>query len=220
MRCEAFCPAMRQDSLPGVGTTDNLSDVDLSALDGRALERLAVNVSPGAWRVDGKGVLATLLGSCVSVCLFDPVARLGGLNHFMLPSGRQGMHADDEVALAGDYAMQVLVNSLLAKGAQKSRLVAKAFGGGNILSSIRTAVGDQNARFAREWLERECIPLVAHDLGGPWSRKVVFLPFNGDVYCKRIANTLPQTQDALAAEAAYEKLLLHPQRPTKNVELF
>lgn len=203
-----------------MGTISTPMHEDLCALDGRELERLAVHVRPGAWSIDRRGPLATLLGSCVSVCLFDPEARLGGLNHFMLPSRRKGMYADEEVALVGDYAMQVLINELLAKGAQKPRLVAKAFGGGNVLSSIRTAIGDLNASFAREWLEREKIPLVAHDLGGPWTRKVVFLPFNGDVYCKRIATTQPQAQEVVAAEAAYEKRLLQPKPPPKKVELF
>jgi chemotaxis protein CheD len=203
-----------------MGAAAELGDAELANLDGRALERLASHVNPGAWRIEGRGLLATLLGSCVSVCLFDPVARLGGLNHFMLPTRREGPNADDEVALAGDYAMQVLVNGLLARGAQKSRLVAKAFGGGNILSSIRTAIGDQNASFARDWLERESIPLVAQDLGGPWSRKVIFLPFNGDVYCKRIPTSQPQALDAVAAETAYAKRLLRPQLSTKKIELF
>lgn len=219
---------MRRDLFPTLGATANLSegltnksdDIDQNAQDGRALERTAFNVAPGAWRIDDHGAIATLLGSCVSVCLFDPVVRLGGLNHFMLPTSRKGAYADDEIALAGDYAMQVLVNGLLARGAQKSRLVAKAFGGGNILSSIRTAIGDQNASYAREWLEREHIPLVAHDLGGPWSRKVVFLPSNGDVYCKRIATTQSLAQDAIVAEVAYEKRLLRQQSPAKKVELF
>jgi chemotaxis protein CheD len=202
------------------GVTDRSADIDQNAQEGRALERMASHVAPGAWRIDNRGALATLLGSCVSVCLFDPVAQLGGLNHFMLPTCRKGTYAEDEIALAGDYAMQVLVNGLLARGAQKSRLVAKAFGGGNILSSIRTAIGDQNASYAREWLERERIPLVAHDLGGPWSRKVVFRPNTGDVYCKRIATTQSQAQDAIVAEVAYEKRLLRQQSPAKNVELF
>lgn len=219
MRPDLF-PTPGATSNVSVGVTENSADLDQDAQDGRALERTASHVAPGAWRIDDHGALATLLGSCVSVCLFDPVARLGGLNHFMLPTSRKGAYADDEIALAGDYAMQVLVNGLLARGAQKSRLIAKAFGGGNILSSIRTAIGDQNASYAREWLERERIPLAAQDLGGPWSRKVIFLPSNGDVYCKRIPTNQSLAQDAIVAEAAYEKRLLRQQPPAKNVELF
>jgi chemotaxis protein CheD len=182
------------------------------------LERLAVNIQPGGWMVDARRPIATLLGSCVAVCLYDPRLQLGGMNHFLLPSRSASQDADTDIVLAGDYAMEVLVNALLAKGARKERLVAKAFGGGTIVSSIRMAIGERNADFAREWLAREGIPLLASDFLGPWSRKVVFLPDRGEVYCKRIP--ISRVAPELArAEQAYEATLGAP-KPGKKVELF
>ncbi|RTL52656.1 MAG: chemotaxis protein CheD [Rhodocyclaceae bacterium] len=185
---------------------------------GRDYERNATNINPGGWLISRDWPIATLLGSCVAVCLYDPRLRLMGMNHFLLPTITQGNHADTDVVLNGDYAMEVLVNGMLNQGAHKERLVAKAFGGGNIVSAIRMAIGDRNANFAREWLEREGIPLVAADLGGPWSRKVVCIPATGDAFSRRIAATQQETLNTVQAEAEYEKNLLRPQ--TKRVELF
>jgi chemotaxis protein CheD len=180
-------------------------------------ERLAFNINPGGWAVETERPISTLLGSCVAVCLFDPKLRLGGMNHFLLPSKRAGAGDDTDVVLAGDYAMEVLVNAMLAKGAHKNRLVAKAFGGGNIVSSIRMAIGDRNAEFAVEWLGREGIQLTASDFGGPWSRKVVWVPNTGEAFCRRSPVNQAITE-VVKAEAAYEQSLAAAK--TKRVELF
>lgn len=165
----------------------------------KAHELAAQNVNPGRWAISGGRPLSTLLGSCVAVCLHDPVTRQGGMNHFLLPSKKNDSSSDTEVVLAGDYAMEILVNALMKRGAARKRLVAKAFGGGNVLSAIRTAIGERNARFATEWLGREGIPLIASDFGGALSRKVVFVPHTGEAYCRRT----PMSQ-ALATVVAGE----------------
>lgn len=170
----------------------------------RDYEFQALTIHPGDWAVDFRRPIATLLGSCVAVCLHDPQLGLGGMNHFLLPSRRLFTNEED-VTLAGDYAMEVLVNAMLSKGAQKSRLVAKAFGGGNVVAAIDLAIGNCNAAFAAEWLKREGIPLQASDFGGPWSRKVICVPQTGDVYCRRTPVTL--AADVARQEAAYERLL-------------
>lgn len=186
---------------------------------GKDFERLAFNINPGGWAVEMERPISTILGSCVAVCLFEPKLKFGGMNHFLLPSKRTGTSDDTDVVLAGDYAMEVLVNAMLGKGAQKSRLVAKAFGGGNIVSSIRMAIGDRNAEFAVEWLSREGIPLIASDFGGPWSRKVVWVPDTGDAFCRR-SPVNQAVAEVVKAEAAYEQSLTKPQATTKRVELF
>lgn len=190
----------------------------------RELERLALNINPGGWSVQTERPIATLLGSCVAVCLFDPKLRLAGMNHFLLPSRSSNKLADEDIVLNGDYAMEVLRNAMYAKGAQAGRLVAKAFGGGNIVSSINMAIGERNAEFAREWLDREGIPLVASDFGGAWSRKVIFDPISGDVFCRRNPINRPDVQAMVKAESEYEKSLIAP-RPAppsqgKKIELF
>lgn len=188
---------------------------------GRQLEQIARNVLPGAWIVETRTPVATLLGSCVAVCLYDPGLKLGGMNHFMLPEMSQRDHADADMTLSGNYAMEALLNAMLAKGARKARLSAKAFGGGAILKglTIGLGIGERNVAFAREWLSRENIPLAAADLLGPWSRKVVFDPASGDVFCRRMSRE-DSTVDRIASqEAAYQKAL--QARPKKaDIELF
>jgi chemotaxis protein CheD len=120
-----------------------------SELTGKDFERLALTISPGGWAVGTERPISTLLGSCVSVCFYDPKLKLGGMNHFLLPSKRAGANDDTEVVIAGDFAMEVLFNALLAKGARKERLVAKAFGGGNIVSSLQMAIGVR--RYSVDW---------------------------------------------------------------------
>jgi hypothetical protein len=88
-------------------------------LSSKELERIALNLNPGGWAIEASRPLATLLGSCVSVCLFDPKLMIGGMNHFLLPRGSNVNSNDQDVILNGDYSMEVLVNGLLNKGAQK-----------------------------------------------------------------------------------------------------
>ena len=194
---------------------------DLSHLTGKDFERIARTINPGGWAIEDERPIATLLGSCVAVCLFDPKLKLGGMNHFLLPSRTSAANTDTDIILNGDFSMEVLVNGLLNKGANKSRMQAKAFGGGTIVSSIRMAIGERNAQFALEWLAREQIPVVASDFGGPWSRKVIFVPQNGDAFCRRMSVTQANAQDVVAAEQEYEKSLIKPRAAAgKKIELF
>lgn len=197
---------------------------DSSPVSGRSLERSALNINPGGWSVQTERPIATLLGSCVAVCFYDPKLRLAGMNHFLLPSRTSTKLADEDIVLNGDYAMEVLRNAMYAKGAQASRLVAKAFGGGNIVSSIQMAIGERNADFAREWLAREKIPLVASDFGGAWSRKVIIDPISGDAFCRRTPINKPEVLAMVKAESDYEKSLVVTRTPApsqgKKIELF
>lgn len=190
---------------------------------GRELERLALNINPGGWSVQTDRPISTLLGSCVAVCLYDPKLRLAGMNHFLLPSRSSAKLQDEDVVLNGDYAMEVLRNAMYARGAAPARLVAKAFGGGNIVNSIQMAIGERNAQFAREWLDREGIPLLASDFGGAWSRKVVLDPVSGDAFCRRTPINQPEVSAIIKAESDYEKSLIKPKanaKVDKKIELF
>jgi len=197
--------------------------VDYAGLPAKEIERYARNVQPGAWLIDAERPLATLLGSCVAVCLFDPQLKIGGINHFMLPDIRRSKHSDVDSLLSGDFAMEALLNALLDKGAKKPRLQAKAFGGGTIIDSEdgSASIGQRNAEFAWQWLGREGIALVSSDFLGPWSRKVVFLPFSGEVFCKRLLTNMATAAVIAREERAYALTLL--QKPTsidKKIELF
>ncbi|PKO58131.1 MAG: chemotaxis protein CheD [Betaproteobacteria bacterium HGW-Betaproteobacteria-19] len=194
---------------------------DWQALSAQEIERMACNLAPGGWSVERKKPLSTLLGSCVAVCLYDEAARVGGMNHFMLPSmKRNDAHGDVDTVLSGDFAMEVLLNALLGQGAARRRIKAKAFGGGTILTgSASSNIGVRNAEFAREWLGREDIPLVASDFLGPWSRKVLFVPEIGDAYCRRMQTNQASAQEIAREEAAYAASLLR-RPPKSNIELF
>lgn len=185
----------------------------------RDYERLAHNINPGGWAIETQRPISTLLGSCVAVCLYDPVLHIGGMNHFMLPSRLKTSNTDTDIILSGDYAMEILLNALLGKGARKERLIAKAFGGGTIVTSIQMAIGERNATFAKEWLAREKIPLAASDFRGPWSRKVIFVPTTGEAFCKRIPTTQQTAAQVAKAELDYEKTLVKPAKGG-DVELF
>lgn len=192
---------------------------DYSKMTGKELDRIAHVIRPGGWSVAGGRPISTLLGSCVAVCLFDPQLKIGGMNHFLLPSRGKDRELDPDTILSGDYSMEVLVNALLAQGGQKRRLVAKMFGGGNIVSAILTSIGERNVEFATEWLQRENIPVLASDVLGPWSRKVIFVASTGDVFCRRNPISQDVATRVVKEEQAYEQSLVKP-RSGPQVELF
>lgn len=197
--------------------------MDPSLLPTQEIERLARVIHPGAWAIEPERPLSTLLGSCVAVCLFDPQARVGGLNHFMLPSIRRGSNDDVDTLLSGAYAMESLLNALLQRGARKARLQAKAFGGGTIIntSGPSMSIGVRNAEFAKEWLAREGIPLLAADFLGPWSRKVLFLPTTGDAFCRRMVTNMATAETIAREEQSYAATLAQkPKTTDKKIELF
>ena len=197
--------------------------MDYANLPAKELERYARNVQPGAWVVDSEKPLSTLLGSCVAVCLFDPLMKIGGINHFMLPEMGRNKNSDVDSLLSGSYAMEALLNALLIKGAKKIRLQAKAFGGGTIIDTDggSLSIGMRNANFAKEWLVREGIPLRSSDFLGPWSRKIVFLPFNGEAFCKRLVTNMAKAEVIAREERAYSETLKQKPVSTENkIELF
>jgi chemotaxis protein CheD len=197
--------------------------LDYANIPAKELERYARNVQPGAWVVDSEKPLSTLLGSCVAVCLFDPLMKIGGINHFMLPEMGRNKNSDVDSLLSGSYAMEALLNALLIKGAKKLRLQAKAFGGGTIIDTDggSLSIGMRNANFAKEWLVREGIPLRSSDFLGPWSRKIVFLPFNGEAFCKRLVTNMAKAEVIAREERAYSETLTQKPVSTENkIELF
>jgi len=198
-------------------------DLDYSKLPSKEIERLARNIHPGAWAIEPERPLSTLLGSCIAVCLFVPLSRVGGLNHFMLPNIRRSSHDDVDSLLSGDFAMESLLNALLQRGAKKVRLQAKAFGGGTIINAAgpSMSIGLRNTEFTKEWLEREGIPLLASDFLGPWSRKVLFLPGSGDAYCRRMVTNMATAEVIAREEQSYADTLAEkPKGAEKKIELF
>jgi chemotaxis protein CheD len=126
---------------------------------------------------DPEVVLTTILGSCVAACLRDPVAGLGGMNHFLLPGGERGKGDPDSVRY-GVHAMELLVNALLSRGARRDRLEGKLFGGARLITGL-TDVGEMNATFAEEFLRREGLTHAGGSLRGDAGRRIQYWPVSG-----------------------------------------
>jgi chemotaxis protein CheD len=128
---------------------------------------------PGMTHVDREECeITTVLGSCVSVCLWDRVRGGGGMNHFMLPLWNGEGLATPRY---GNIAMERLLACVLATGARKEHLVAKVFGGANLLATFSAGfpIGVRNSELAMTQLEEWRIDVVASDLGGQVGRKVI-----------------------------------------------
>ena len=155
----------------------------------------AVKVLPGEYFVHHEDILImTTLGSCIAACLWDRERRIGGMNHFMLPEGTGG--ADS--GRYGSYAMELLINELMKKGASRLTLEAKVFGGGAVISGMNSInVGERNTEFVLDYLKTERIPVVSKDVMDVYPRKVCFFPASGKAMVKRLA---PTNTDALVAQ--------------------
>jgi chemotaxis protein CheD len=156
------------------------------------VDHWTVKILPGEYYVTRcDEAISTVLGSCISACVRDPVKNVGGMNHFMLPedaSTGPNNWLDPAIGLAtryGSYAMESLVNDLLKLGATRERLEIKVFGGGRVLSGM-TDVGARNIDFVRSYIQLEGYRIAAEDLGGTQPRKVVYFPASGRVKMRRL----------------------------------
>jgi chemotaxis protein CheD len=164
----------------------------------------AVKVLPGEYFVHDETILiTTTLGSCIAACLWDRQLRLGGMNHFMLPHG-----ASDGAGAGryGAFAMELLINEMVKRGATRANMEAKVFGGGAVMSAINTLnVGERNTEFVLDYLRTERIPVVSKDVLDIHPRKVCFIPDSGRALVKRLASTNAEpliAQERAAARAA------------------
>lgn len=135
---------------------------------------------------DAAVVITTVLGSCVSICLWDPDRKIGGMNHLLLPELASSNGGVDTV---GAIAMERLINRMVRQGAERRVLRSKVFGGASMLSGI-TDIGHRNVTFAKEYLSREGIPCDAESLGGSMARRLKFWPASGHAK-QRLVNSAP-----------------------------
>jgi chemotaxis protein CheD len=143
-------------------------------------------------------VMHTLLGSCVAVCLYDPLLRAGGMNHILLPGGCE----DCTGTRFGVHAMELLINELMKRGGDRRRFLSKAFGGANVMNGLKTAtIGDDNAKFVRKFLDAERIPLVGQRLGGTQAVHVYFTSDSGKAIVQSVDGS--QLPRILHAENSY-----------------
>lgn len=156
-------------------------------------KRKAIKLLPGEYvACNGKEMIVTVLGSCISVCLYESTLKIGGMNHFMLPAAKNSASNGDSVvyqnnnaARYGNVSMELLINEIIKLGGHRKNLQAKIFGGGSVTQSS-IDIGNQNIDFIREYLKLENIPILSEDVGGVLPRKVYFVPELNDVYVKCI----------------------------------
>lgn len=177
----------------------------------------AVKILPGEFFVDSEDiVISTVLGSCVSACLWDRAAGVGGMNHFMLPDGADA----DPSGLAGRYgafAMEQLINELMKRGARRGAIEAKVFGGGRVMANFTSFdVGKNNADFVMRFLRTEGIRVASHNLLDVHARRVVFFPASGRALCRKLKQA---GSSVVAAEHSYT-VRITAKPVTGEVELF
>jgi chemotaxis protein CheD len=132
---------------------------------------------------DPKETIVTILGSCIAACVRDPFTGVGGMNHFMLPESETGLSNTNpcsSATLYGNFAMEMLINSVLGMGCPRSRLEIKLFGGANFTQGP-AMIGKKNSDFVLRYLANEGLRVVAADLGGGYGRRIHYHPASGKV---------------------------------------
>jgi len=160
---------------------------------------VAAKILPGEYYVTTENELVTtVLGSCISACIRDSITGVGGMNHFMLPETtkqRLNEGVDSVVGNAtryGNYAMEHLINMILANGGKRKNLEVKVFGGGKIIPTL-SDVGLRNINFVLEYIDTEALKIVSQDLGDIYPRKIIFFPKTGKVRMKKIKDLHNET---------------------------
>jgi chemotaxis protein CheD len=140
--------------------------------------------------------IVTVLGSCVSACVRDPIFGIGGMNHFMLPiqNGESSWerHGVGVATRYGNFAMEHLINEILKNGGSRENLEVKIFGGGKILAQM-TDIGDKNIHFVEDYIKTEGLKLLTQDTGGVYPRKIRYSPKTGKVMLKKLRSLHNET---------------------------
>jgi chemotaxis protein CheD len=138
--------------------------------------------------------VSTILGTCISVCLWDPCLALGGINHYMLPLWNGEGLATPKY---GNIAIELLLEKMLALGSRQERLTAKIYGGSRVIAgdAAPISIGDRNAALAREILSSYGIPIAAAETGGALGMKIQFNTRTGIVLFARLPKNTPFVPD-------------------------
>ena len=181
----------------------------------------AAKLLPGEYYVTTSNeIITTVLGSCVSACVWDSLFGIGGMNHFMLPLSTSGEWGGSKLISTatryGNYAMEHMINDILTHGGHRKNLAIKVFGGGQIISEMSN-IGKKNIDFIKEYIESENLILQGEDLGDIYPRKVIFYPSTGRVKLKKLKHLHNDT--IIIREKAYQNDIV--QTPVEgSVELF
>jgi chemotaxis protein CheD len=149
-------------------------------------------------------VLSTVLGSCVSACIYDPKTKRGGMNHFMLPKSESGTWGGHSAGMRfGNFAMEVLINEILTLGRKRTDLEVKIFGGGQIMGDIM-GVGDKNIAFIKDYVLSENLRVTQKSLGERCARRLFYFPATGVVIEKKVP-VEGENQEIIKQETRYQR---------------
>ncbi len=180
-------------------------------------KRNMVIIYPGEFFVSSEDIIATVLGSCIAVCIKDKKTGAAGMNHFMLPGD---VRSEDmflsSSAKYGMFAMEQLINAMIKKNGSKKDFEAKVFGGGHVLNFRKTDdnVPESNIGFVNAFLKMEQISIVSQDVGGYSGRKILFFPDTAKVLLKRLTPTVDSR--IVKAEQSYKNKLVEDNKELQN----
>lgn len=133
------------------------------------------------------------LGSCIGIAIYDPVTKIGGLAHIMLPDSTK-IRNNSNIAKFADTGITELVNRMIRAGANKSRMVAKIAGGAKMFevkgSDVVGSIGQKNAVASKQKLRELGIRLIAEDTGLNYGRTVELHCDTGEYYIKSVGKPL------------------------------
>ncbi len=161
--------------------------------------------------------LTAVLGSCIAVCIRDPIAGCGGMNHFLLPDAEnRDDHYPSQALRYGSYSIERLINAILSRGGRRERLEVKVFGGANVMSGM-SDIGARNVDFVEHYFANERLPIAAADLRGNWPRKLRYFPTLGVAQVRVLRDT--EADEALRAEALLRSRI-SVSKPAGDIEIF
>ena len=161
--------------------------------------------------------LTTVLGSCIAVCMRDPVAGCGGMNHFLLPDAEdRGEHYPSLALRYGSYSIERLINAILSRGGKRERLEIKVFGGANVLIGV-SDVGARNVDFIEHYFAKERLSIRAADLRGNAPRKLRYFPTTGRAQVCALRND--EAAEAISSEASLRQKMAFA-KLSGDVEIF
>jgi chemotaxis protein CheD len=186
------------------------------------LKKPIITLTAGEYFVTQNGeVLHTIVGSCITTCIYDEKTIAAGMNHFLLPGMvHPGEILSSEVARYGMFAMELLIGELIKLGARRKGLRAKVFGGGNVLKFRKNDndITGSNVRFVKKFLELEGIPTVKIDVGGNAGRKIFFFTDSHRVLLKRF--DMRKDQRSFHDEEVYKRSVFQGRLVKSRVVLF